>query len=315
MPGIYKKISVLLLVVWFASIAGASSQPGFEFLRIGYSARFSGLGETYTAISGDVNSLFYNPAGLAPIMGRTASATYIDHLLDFNSGFIGLVFPYKTYGNLAIGAMYVNYGDFQESDIVGNVTGTFTASDFVMGASFASHYRENILYGVTGKLIHSSIGSYSSNAFALDLGLIYQIPEINFNFGIALRNIGTVTKAFEKTKESLPVALDLGISKKLKYLPVVLNLAYPGINEDASSLGERITRYAISFEGTFYHEMTKFRVGYNHQKQKDLKAAGTSMGGFSLGIGILWKTYQFDYSYSPFGDLGNVNRFGLSLSF
>jgi hypothetical protein len=52
------------------------------------------------------------------------------------------------------------------------------------------------------------------------------------------------------------------------------------------------------------------RVGYNNIT-KDL--GGTK--GLSFGGGITLSKYIFDYAYTQTGDLGNTNRFTLSVKF
>ena len=48
---------------------------GVPFLLIGPNSRFSGMGETGTAVADDATAMHWNPAGLAPILCSKAFRT------------------------------------------------------------------------------------------------------------------------------------------------------------------------------------------------------------------------------------------------
>ncbi|HPG31034.1 MAG TPA: hypothetical protein PLQ81_09645, partial [bacterium] len=57
---------------------------GAAFLKLGYGARPAGMGEAFSAVSGDINSLYYNPAGLYDVSNKTISFMHLNWLLDIN---------------------------------------------------------------------------------------------------------------------------------------------------------------------------------------------------------------------------------------
>ena len=101
------------LVLFSISVqtADASENAGYHFLRTHVGARPSALAGAFTAISGDIYSMYYNPAGLATIEKRVASATYLNHVLDFQSGFLGYAHNLKKHGILAFGINYLEHPD------------------------------------------------------------------------------------------------------------------------------------------------------------------------------------------------------------
>ena len=61
----------------------AAQSSAAQFLNLGFGARALGMGEAYTAVSDDISSVYYNPAGLASgPEGRELSFSHAFHLQD-----------------------------------------------------------------------------------------------------------------------------------------------------------------------------------------------------------------------------------------
>ena len=77
---------VLALVAWSATAEGQVRKAGLtgaSFLKIGVGARAVALGSAYTTVRGDVNQMFWNPAGIALGSGGTPGTfTYNDWIAD-----------------------------------------------------------------------------------------------------------------------------------------------------------------------------------------------------------------------------------------
>ena len=222
----YKKITISFLIIMtsfftFSVTAGQSSgEAGYQLLRTYSGARPSAMGGAFISFSGDIHAVYFNPAGLAEMKGRIASATYLNHILDFQSGFIAYALPLKKLGNLAVSLNYMNYGEIDERDIEGNKLGTFSAGSFYLTSALGRKINNNLMVGGSLKFIHSSIDNYNSSAMALDLGAIYHVPFIDdFSVGLGVFNLGTALSAFVDTKDPLPLNIVFGFSKKLAHLP------------------------------------------------------------------------------------------------
>ena len=98
------------------------------------------MGGAFVAVDNDVNSLYYNPAGIASIKKRSGSFTYLNHLLDFNSGFIGFVQPKLGPGSFGLSVLYMDYGDFTKTDTNGQEVGGFGANSLALAASYAMEH-------------------------------------------------------------------------------------------------------------------------------------------------------------------------------
>jgi hypothetical protein len=130
-------------------------------------------------------------------------------------------------------------------------------------------------------------------------------------FGLSLLNVGKSLSAFVETREMLPLSLRLGIAKKLEHLPLELNVALNDLNVSESSVWDRLAKFSIGGEFTL-SQLIRLRLGYENELHRDLDTGqGSGFAGVSMGFGLYWKDYRFDYGYSSYGDLGGTHRFGI----
>lgn len=311
-----KRLRFLLILVFGlyglfnSSRAGASSgTAGYEFLRTHLGARPAAMAGAFVSISGDIHAIYFNPAGLASIGNSWASATYLNHVLDLNSGFVAYTQPIRRIGQLGIGINYMNYGDFEQTDERGNRQGTFGAGSFAIQSSLGRAVNKNLMAGISAKLIYASIDQYTATAIALDLGLIYKLPFIeDMNVGLGVFNAGTTIDAFMDHKDPLPLNFVIGISKKLAHLPLEYCVtANKYIDDDI--------QFNVGGEFTL-SEGVYLRLGYN-SLGRDMKigADEDQLAGISLGMGFQWHQMSFDYGLSSFGAIGYLNRATFSYRF
>jgi len=305
-------LALMLSIIIYINSAAAgpsSGRAGYEFLRTHTGARPSAMAGAFISIPGDIHAIYFNPAGLGSITGKFATATYLNHVLDFQSGFVAYTQALKSLGQVAVGVNYMNYGDFEETDINGNRLGSFGAGSFSVTTSLGRSLNKNILTGVSAKFIHSAIDEYNSSALALDLGIIYKVPFIeDMNIGIGIFNLGYTLTAFMEDKDPLPLNVVLGFSKKLAHLPLEYCVsANKYVDDDIQ----------INVGGEFtLTEGVLLRVGYNSLgRDQKIGADGDQYAGISLGLGIDWKQYEFDYGLSSFGAIGYLNRVTFSYKF
>lgn len=308
-----KYICIFVLLMTPVLFAG-SGTSGFEFLRTDFSPRASAMAGTYVAMRADVNGMFHNPAGLATAQGHQVMFNYMDHLLDINGGAVGYSQTVEGLGRVSGAVLYFDYGTFDETDEYAEPTGrNFGASDFAFAVSVSDQLEKYFYYGVTLKYANSSIDVYSASALAMDFGLIYEAPfEDDLFLGISVLNVGRSLSAFQQTKESLPLIVNIGMSKKLAHLPLVFNVNINEVNIQENTLLDRIKKFSIGGEFSLSSKL-KLRLGYNNELHGDLKTVnGAGFSGVSIGLGFLWNNYRFDYGFSSMGDLGSINRFGIS---
>jgi hypothetical protein len=271
-------------------------------------ARAAGMGGAFLAVPGDVNSLFYNPAGISAIDKKSAAFSYHDDILDINSGFIGYVHPGVGVGNIGISVLYRDYGSIERTDISGTELGTFSSNYFSLAGSYGFAPLKNLSVGGSIKYVQGMIDNYSTGAVAIDAGLMYSIPSQQLILAAGFFNVGATMSAFVDQKDPLPMQLRIGLSKRLAHLPLL-------IGPNAYKYNDEPLYLALGGEFTITPNVF-LRLGYD-SFGRDLKVDSSkdTLAGAAIGLGFLWKNITFDYSYSSLGALGSLNRFTLSGQF
>ena len=273
------------------------------------------MGSAFIGMKGDVNGVLHNPAGIAFARERQFTFNYVNYLLDINGGIAAYVQDVASVGRMSCAIIYMDYGTFDETTENADKTGRkFGAHDIAFAVTVADSLETNFTYGATVKYIYSKIDMYSASAVACDLGLLYDAPfQDNLTFGVTILNFGTALSAMYTTKERLPLSVNLGLSKKLAHLPLQFNLELYQLNESEETIWQRLKK--IRFGGEFtLSGMLRLRLGYDHAIHQDADIdveSGVNFGGVTVGGGILWRSYRFDYGFNSYHLLGSVHRIGI----
>ncbi len=305
--------AALLMLVPGTTLWGGANTV-YDFLRNDVGARAAALAGSFSAVQGDPEVLFYNPAGLATIQSSRGSAGFFKHLLDINAGHLSYSTELEGIGRFGVGVVFTNYGTFDGTDLLGNPTGTFGANDIALTIGYAFSLEENLFLGGAAKFIYSGIGEYSSTGVAADLGVLYTIPESRFAIGASIRNLGTQLSAYGTTRENLPLDAGIGLSVVPKGLPLLLNLGVHRLTDDADDLLARFRAFTVGGEFTL-SKVVQLRFGYDNARRKDYKIGSSAeLAGFSAGLGILVGEYHVDYALSSLGKAGLLHRVSVSAS-
>jgi hypothetical protein len=301
-------VIIALLLVHSESFATNSKvgTTAYSFLKIDVSARSTGMGGAFVGLSDDESALYFNPAGLIQIEQKSFFLTYNNYLSDIQSGFLGYVHPYSENTRLGVSISYFNYGSLTQTDSFGNVLGTFGAGDFALALSFARSVNSQISFGATGRFIYEKIESFSSDALALDLGVIHISKDARTRFGLVGQNLGVQLKGFTKShKDDLPIAVKVGMSHQVRELPLIVavDAAKPLDNDIFFSLGGEFTALKPLYLRVGW---SSFGKNFKTDSDKD------NLAGFAGGFGVDWKAYRFGYAYSSYADLGGVHKISIS---
>jgi hypothetical protein len=151
-----------------------------EFLQFGSGARGMALGGSFATIVDDVNSLYYNPAGLTQMDGPEVALTLMPYFADTDYYWTGLALPFSD-GDFGVGFFLGHFGFgnqpiYTEADPEGLSGETYGVSETVAGLSFAHAFIDRFSAGATVKFIQDdlaagSLGGASASAVALDFGV------------------------------------------------------------------------------------------------------------------------------------------------
>lgn len=277
---------------------------GAAFLKLGGAARPQALGDAYTAASGSVDTLFYNPGGLASLTGADVSLTHSEWLEDMN--FDILSYGQRTsYGVWGLSALRLGGGSQEGRNELRQKTGSFTTEDIAGVFSYARPVGDYIGAGANVKIVHSRIDSTGATAFALDLGGIFQVPGHNLQLGASLLNVGNGLR-FDDQVDRLPLVAAVGVVGR-PVRPLELSL---DIKRQPYKAWTEIDAGAELVLSIF-----AFRIGYSAPVQGSADKELGANERFRGGLGVVVGKYRADYTLVPFGDLGLTQRFTLSASF
>lgn len=308
--------AALLLLAPDAARAQSSDLDGFPFLRLDPSARAAALGGSFAAVTGsDVNGLFYNPAQLNPSMDGALSVSYLNHLSDLNAGFVAYGREVQGVGTLAAGLRFLGYGDFERADENGERLGSFGAGDVALTLGGARPYGDRLRVGAAVHGIYASIDDYSATALAVDGGLLYVLPEARVGLSASIHNLGTTLSSLGDTRDRLPTDLRLGVTKRLRYLPLMVSVTGYRLHEldgstadDASALANVMNHVVVGGEFQF-SDAFNVRVGYNHRRHEQLKMKSRlDLAGVGLGVGLRVSGIYVDYAFNSWSDLGGLHQ-------
>ncbi len=331
-------LALLMMVMILPNLwAAGEGTTGASFLNIGTSARAAGMGGAYTAAVDDVDSTFWNPAGLMQLQRSTVGLTHLEWFQDIRYEYVSYASKFDYVGAIGVNLGFLYLGDIPKTVTTLNGTdydpeasqklGTFGASDLLLDFAWAGRlgFDEN-MFGVAVKIIQESIDDNASFSVALDLGEQYLIDksawyqslaETSWTSGLipnvvslVVKNLGTPVKYFNQN-DPLPLSASLGAAYKFfdDHLTAAVDFNYltmeslAGINVGAEYWYDNL----IQGDGE-HHLDVALRAGYRTGYD------ATSAPGFAFGGGLRYGGLIMDYVYMPFGDLGSTHRVSLKVS-
>ena len=296
-----KRFLVLLLLL--AHWSHGQSLRGFsnEFLNLGVDAAAFGMGKAVIASSGDVNSVYWNPAGLTKvddIQGALMHAEYFQGIGKYD--YAAFAKPINEESTLAMSFIRFGVDDILNTteliDSQGNINydniSLFSAADYAFNLAYGRRLPiKGLDVGINGKIVHRKIGDFASSwGFGLDAALQFQ-TETEWNFGLMIRDITTTFNAWNIDEEEFAKIQD----------------AIPGQNQEAPEKLE-LTKPKVQFGAgkTFtlfrdFHLLTEIDLNIRFTETNDLLS--TSFISIDPGVGL-----QLDYTNMVFLRMG-VNNF------
>ena len=307
-------------------------------MNIGVDAAALGMSNAVTASSNDVNSGYWNPAGLIGLEQKQVSLMHASYFANIAQ------YDYAAYATpiddqSAWGISMIRFGvdnimnTTQLIDSQGNIDynriSLFSTADYGMTFSYARKLQlPGLQYGVNAKVIRRIIGKFASSwGFGFDVGL--QFTRNDWKFGLMLRDISTTYNVWaideteynsikdaiggqnqelpENTEITLPKA-QFGMSKKFEFhndtsllAAANLDMSFAKTNAIFSTEGLSVNP-ALGFEYG-YTDLVFIRAGVGNF-QNVVQIDNTKKVGFqpNVGLGFKYKGIQIDYALTDLGD-------------
>ena len=309
-----------------------------EFMNIGVDAASLAMSNAVVASTNDVNSGYWNPAGLLNLEdGQVAlmHASYFANIAQYD--YIAYAKPIDDRSAWGISMIRFGVDDILNTTqlidnngiIDYNRISKFSTADYGFTFSYARKLPvQGFQYGVNSKVIRRIIGKFASSwGVGFDLGL--QFERNDWYFGLMLRDItttyniwnineeeyATIKNAVAGQNQDLPESTEitapkaqLGISKKMVFHYDYSLLVAANLNMQFTRTNDIISSKALSIDPAIgfdfgYTDLVFLRGGVgNFQNVTQLDRSKSLTFQPNIGLGFKYKGIQIDYALTDLGD-------------
>ncbi len=264
-------------------------------------ARPQAMGGAYTALGGDANSVYWNPAGLA---GSEHGEFQFMHWMipDVDQIMIDyLAFSYPMSAG-ALGFAWVREGATLEEGINADET---SMSENQLYFSYGLELVKGLYAGASLKrfTISSDIGDGSG--FGFDAGVLYQPFEAHkWTIAVAGKNlVADMKDEMVKPLYSFGTAYSAGFSENMHNITVALDLT---TKEDINENEGMTVKFATGLEYALLFSDYSFAL-----------RGGFNSNAATAGFGIGWNYLAFDYAIVLMNEdtIGDSHKFGIVWKF
>lgn len=305
-----------------------------QFLLIEPSARVSAMGNAGVTTFDEATAAFYNPGAVGHLAQSDAQFTHSRWLAGITYNYAVAAVRLGDVHTLVLTATSLNSGEI-DVRTVEQPEGTgerYTVEDLALGLGYTRRVTDRFSAGLQVNYVQEKIWHSTMSALAVNFGVLYQLP-FRAYIGASLSNFGTrgrfdgrdlrvrydqdpdrygdnssLPAALTTEEFPLPIFFRVGIGLPIELdarnrLHLVVDAFQPSDNTQSISLGGEYT----------FMNVLSLRGGYQNLFQQDAE------NGLTLGAGLAFDVAQyvarFDYAWSSYGRIGNVQRFTVGFSF
>lgn len=259
--------SFLSTTIFFFAIIFFNVNAHSLFDDMGIGARVPGMGNAFVAVADDINSVYYNPAGLGNVERPKVMAAHaiLYHGLSDGSdlGISNIAFAMPLRSNRGtLGFLWNQFslsGLYSEETIHLSYGRKFSKTGLfkkiALGASlkYLSHSftktdeAYNAMDGIqaTGDIDTVLLGENSKSALDMDIGLLYVLTT-KYTVGLAVKNILEPNMAFSSDKDKVPMKTRIGVSHKTLWMILTSQLDF-----EQGPTGKTDKNFTLAAERTF----------------------------------------------------------------
>lgn len=311
-----------------------------EFMNIGVDAAALGMGNAVTAHSSDVNSGYWNPAGLLKVKNKQLALMHSSYFANIaNYDYAAFAMPLDEKSAVGISLIRFAVDDIlnttqlidEQGQINYNRINLFSTADYGLTFSYARDLPvKGLNYGVNAKVIRRIIGDFATSwGFGLDFGIQYETDN-HWKVGLMTRDITTTFNAWSINEDEFSKVQN-AIKDQNQELPETTEITIPKIQFGVSKLTNFNSNYsllssinfdirleesndiisssagsispAIGFEFD-YIDMVYLRAGVNNfQNELEIDNVTDNLTFQpSFGVGFKYSGLQIDYAFTDIGD-------------
>jgi hypothetical protein len=348
------KLALLLLIIPMLVNGQAFRNYSNEFLNIGVDAAALGMSKSVVATSNDVNSIYWNPAGLVNIkdyQGSLMHASYFAGIANYN--FAAFAMPIDSESTLGFSIIRFGVDDILNTteliDSQGNIDynriSLFSAVDYAFNIAYARNLIfKDMYFGVNAKIVRRIIGDFASSwGVGLDAGI--QFERNDWKVGLMVRDITTtfniwninedefakIQNAIPGQNQELPETTEItkpkvqfGVAKKFQIGRYFNLLSEVDLNMRFAKTNDLISTSFVSIDPAIgfqldYEEFVFLRAGVgNFQNTTEFNGGKSLSLQPNFGVGFKYNGIQVDYALTNIGSIGNAlfsNIFSVKLDY
>ena len=349
----YKILLIVFSIPFFLN-AQAFRNYSNEFLNIGVDAAALGMSKTVVATTNNVNSSYWNPAGLVGIedyQGSLMHASYFAGIANYNHA----AFAMPIDKNSAVGISVIRFGvdDILNTteliDSQGNIDfnriSLFSAADYAFNITYARNLIfKDLKFGANAKIVRRIIGDFASSwGFGFDAGI--QFERNNWKFGLMIRDITTTFNSwsidqteFDKIKNSIPgqnqelpetteitkPKVQFGIARNWEIGRFFTLLTEVDLNMRFAKTNDILSTDILSVDPAFGFQLDFDKIVFlrggigNFQYVTEFNNTKSLSLQPNFGVGFIYNGIQIDYALTNIGSVGNAlysNIFSITIDY
>lgn len=304
-----KKFGLLLILVFLLFVAlHADYRGAYHELFFGRqpSSRAEAMGRGYVTIEGDMDTYYYNPAGIANINFMDVKFTTSSPYYGIDKGrYYQLGFGYKLRKYLTIG-LNINHLSFGETSYITNEIGVIIReytpflSNYTL--ALATPLSDALSFGCNINYFYANYFDDPHSTLFFDVGTIYKqklksffASESELSFGASVRNFTFSKVNYDSFDEELPVISRIGIS--YSFIPnvdqIIIEVLWQAEYQYLLNYNYRDGLHT-GLEIEFF-EMIALRCGYYYENIDDygFPENEDQLSDITYGLGINIPVFKF----------------------
>lgn len=340
------RIPLLCLAICFTQSLWAQVNGGdqmLSFLLVAQGPHASALGGVVAVNpSSDVMLSRANPALLRPEFHQTLSVNHNFYYAGTRLTNVNYAFHNSaTQTTFGLGLTYLNYGELNQTNDLGQSIGTFQSADYMVSLSASRSYLTRWRYGMALKYAHSRLPEQKASALLTDIGVVYADTQKAWYLGVVVKNAGIALRHYNPNAPApLPFDLQIGVMKKFKKAPFALSVTGHHLyrwdirynnpadivnntllfsdttqTKTKTYFGDKLFRHLVFALDMRLGKRLELSAGYNHLRRSELAITERKgMSGFALGVGVYLNKMNLHVAQSYYHVAGPYTEIGLSLN-
>jgi len=327
--------SILAIGVLFAGDESRIGTSGGNQVLVPVGARGIAMAGSDRVFSSGLESVYWNPAGLARSQGASALATNMALFNDVNVSYFGVASPIGEVGTIGATVKSIDMGDIPVTTVeaMDGTGATFKPTLSTLALTYSNAFSDRANFGVTAKVVYESIPRASASAFAFDVGVQYTgfAGVDGLGLALVLNNIGSDmhysgSGLTQQATGDSDIDDFFNVESSYDKLPSTYNMSLSYVVAGAT-IGATYTSHNFSYDelnlGVEYNvmDMAYVRAGTSAPMlEEDSANTDEILFGMNFGAGLKYKLYGVnmvaDFTMRSQGDFfGSSNVLSLGLLF